>query len=272
MKNIIVLVSIIYLVSCNNKPQEYLTSKGAKGTIPRNTFELQGVWGLTNYLDSIVSTKQIAKHRLLPPTWSAFLLDFSEDSLQTFGSITLEKMAINNKSDTIALLSSEVSGERWWLIKDTPYLTLTSHSSNSRIDNTKYIYRKRKDLNNLLIENGIQLENNIIQFFNSQLIKGGYMNTQTKDTIHFNNDKPMTKNNYHYNIRSYFGTYHPYKNLDVLYLRNDSTVRFKEYNWIFNQDTLLLTNFTPEPIILKDTTVLGDDFILGHEGLVFKKI
>ena len=93
-------------------------SNGKENVISNNSnFDLNGTWGLTNYFDTIITHKELAKYRMQTPTWFAILIKIEADSLESFGSIEWAKYPLNITSDTLATLSSDVSGYNWYLIK-----------------------------------------------------------------------------------------------------------------------------------------------------------
>ena len=56
------------------------------------------------------------------------------------------------------------------------------------------------------------------------------------------NFKQTLKTNFkNYQVRDYFGTFHSFENLDVLFLEGGSLTNC--WNWKFNQNTLELTKF-----------------------------
>lgn len=107
--------------------------------------DLNGVWGLTNYFDTIVTHKKIAEYRLQSPTWFAILIEIEDDCLRTFGSIEEDEYSFKIKGDTLTNLFSYVTGYSWTLLQKGEELHLISLSKENK-DSTTYIYRQRNDL------------------------------------------------------------------------------------------------------------------------------
>lgn len=74
-----------------------------------------------------------------------------------------------------------------------------------------------------------------------------------------------------YEVRNYFGTLHMHKNLDVITFKNKENNNYKQYNWIFSDDELLLTEFVYEKVTYDGKTYDGDYLILGKEKIKLKK-
>jgi hypothetical protein len=66
-----------------------------------------------------------------------------------------------------------------------------------------------------------------------------------------------------YEVRNSFHTFHPFKNLDVISFLNDEKEVEEFYNWKFEGDKLILTEF-----VSSEET---DDYILGKKKLILTK-
>jgi len=270
MKYTIYLITIIAIFSCNSNQKN--TSDENRNLENKSVNEYEGVWGLTNYLDTIVANKQLAKYRIQSPTWSAILLEFKNDSLKAYGSISNKKFLVNTKKDTLTTITSNVTGEKWWLIKNNNNLKLVQYSDSKRKDTTTYIYRKREDLNSWTRQNVdfSKIGNNVTKYFNRNIFAGNYING-TQEVIFSSNGQLSGINGFNtFEVRNYFGTLHPHKNLDVVTLKNEDNNRFKQYNWVFKNDTLTLTDFVREKVMYNGETYDGDDLVLGQESITLK--
>ena len=73
-----------------------------------------------------------------------------------------------------------------------------------------------------------------------------------------------------YQVRNYFGTLHPHKNLDVVTFKNSETNEYKDFNWVFSGNSLRLTAFIIEKVIHNGKTYDGDQLILSTETMNLK--
>ena len=239
--------------------------------------DLNGTWGLTNYFDTIIANKELAKYRLQTPTWFAIILEIENDSLENYGSIETNQYPIKQSNDTLTILSSYVTGENWSLIKEGLELKLIQSPNAENIDSTTYIFRKRDDLNYFTKENRdfFIIDKNVSNYFNIHLFEGKYINKDTNQEVVFGENGHLSGiGNFDlYEIRNYFGTLHMYHNLDVICFYNTKdTVRACEaYNWVFSNDELLLTEFVHEKVTYNDKTYDSDYLVLGKEKIRLKK-
>jgi len=243
--------------------------------VNKTEFDLNGTWALTNYFDTIIENKKLAKYRLQTPTWFAILLEIENDSIKTFGSISNEKLFIEKDKDTLATLSSNISGSKWWLIKKDNQLNLIQCPNQKRLDSTTYIFRKREDFNYFTKENTdfFVIGKNVTEYFNQQLFKGKYLRMDTKTDVDFKADGSLIgiAEFDTYEVRNYFGTLHMHKNLDVITFKNKSDNKFKQYNWVFNNDQLILTEFVYEKVTRNGKSYDGDYIVLGKEKIILKR-
>jgi len=277
----IVGIVLLIIFGCKNAASNNVSLKEKENLIANNSdSDLNGIWGLTNYFDTIVANKELAKYRLQTPTWFAIFIEIKDDSLKCFGSIEQAKYPIKRTNDTLAILSSDISD--WYLIRKELDLQLIQISSkeNIMIDSTIYIFRKREDLKDCINKDnyyGIT----VTQYFNDILFKGKYINVETKQEVIFaENGKLIGIEGFNtYEVRDYFGTLHYlYNNLDVITFSNsENEDEYKQYNWVFSEDELILTEFVPEKIY----KIIDEDgsshnvwefVILGKKKIRLKKI
>ena len=260
---------ISLFLSCNsNEKKENVELQNTQS----NNAELNGVWGLNNYFDKILTEKQIAKHRIQPPTWFAILLEIKNDSLKSYGSIIELNYKLNYESDTLAVFDS--FGGKYALLKKSNELQLKQFPNQENIDSANYVFRKRNDLKKLL-ENQDRvhkISSSITTYFNENLIAGTYENTQNNKTVVFEKSGELINFSGfdRYNVRNYFGTHHPHKNLDVITFTNSKNNSFEQFNWKFENDKLILTEFVNEKINHKGAKVITDDFVLGNNIIELK--
>lgn len=246
-----------------------------------NQTELNGIWGLNNYFDKILTDKQIAKYRIQPPTWFAILLEIKNDSLKSYGSIMKLNYKLNYESDTLAVFDS--FGGEYALLRKSNKLILKQFNNQSSIDSTNYVFSKRNDLSfllkhkdstyNIILGKNEKIDGirkSITRYFNDKLISGTYLCNDKIVVFEKNGDLKNLGKFDKYEVRNYFGTLHPHKNLDVITLRNSKKDLSKQFNWKFKNNKLILTEFVNEIVYYKDKKEISDDFVLGKNRIELK--
>lgn len=280
MKNIIYILGIVF-ISGNSNSNNDLLEIDIKGNditdsiiINQTEFDLNGTWGLTNYFDTIVKYKELAKFRLQSPTWFGIVLQINNDSLISYGSLIEIEKLLNSKSDTLAILDSY--GGKWDLIKNEELLLLRQSPNQKKKDSTLYVYRKRNDLAFITqnMDRFHKIGSNVTKYFNFKLFAGSYQNIKDNKEVVFKPDGALIGFEKYdtYQIRNYFGTLHPHKNLDVITFSNSTTKVSKQFNWTFKNGQLKLTEFIRESIIYNGEKVITDDYVLGSEKLILNTI
>ncbi len=263
-----------FISACNNTKTSSTTSIQAivsdKQYKQKNS--LNGVWGMTNYFDTIITKKELAKYRLQAPTWFAILLKIQNKNLYAYGSIYKSQKTIHYNSDTIATFKH--FDYKWNLIKKDSLLTLIRYDSIKK-ETEKYIYRKREDLK-LMIENDTcpdYFDDNVTIYFNQKILSGEYINIHTNKKIIFTKDGKIKgfRGYDSYRIRNYFGTLHPHNNLDVVRLINTSNNKTMELNWKFKNDKLILSKFNVEIVDRFGEKTPTDNFVLGKMMMELRK-
>jgi len=269
MKRLLYILIILGIISCqsNNNHKE-----SEKENVSQSN-DLIGTWGLTNYLDSIVTNKEVAKYRLLSPSWFGILLEVNEDSIISYGSIIEIETRLLNKKDTLAILDSWCG--KWMLLQNQENLFLKQFPNQEDVDTTIYVYNQRDDLKEMIenLDKVHKLSSSMTKFLNEEIISGTYLNQKTNTKVEFLETGELNGINgfTEYEVRNYFGTLHPHKNLDVLSLKNKREDLPKQYNWKFEGDNLVLTEFENEIVKRNGEDVMTDYFILGKEIINLKK-
>ncbi|WP_405567169.1 hypothetical protein [Polaribacter sp. Asnod6-C07] len=272
MRNyILIFLLILSHLSCKTEKEK--DEQNLKTETEFKNKSLNGVWIMTSYFDSIVENRTISKYRMKTPTWFALIIEISNDSIHNYGSIINDSQKINFKSDTLAILSGIGVAGDWILQKKDQTLILNHLPNEYLVDTTSYTFEKRKNLEFLIekdSENKIDLWKSTTDYFNEKIIFGKYINK--KDTIIFGKNRKVRnfKDFENYRIVNYFGTSHPFNPYDVIFLTNEN--EFKPYNWKFDNNKLILTNFIPKEEIYKGKKYVTDDNILGNEIIELIKI
>jgi len=176
-KTVIILGVILLTISSFSKEKENSIAKNSH-------FELNGTWGLTNYFDTIIANKELAKYRLQTPTWFAILIKIEEDSLECFGSIYEGvRYPLKKRNDTLTTLRSYLPGADWQLIKKGDELQLIEIQEEKNTDSTIYIFRKRDDLDYFTKKSFWgEFEEDVTHYFNDLLFKGKYLQNFKKQS------------------------------------------------------------------------------------------
>lgn len=270
----LLIISLI-LFAFKTKSEVQITGNTAMHLKQNNPKQdLNGIWGLSNYFDTILTHKKLAEYRLQSPTWFGIMIEIKEDCLRTFGSIEQNEYSFEIKGDTLTNLFSYVTGYNWVLVQKGEELHLIPLSKENK-DSTIYIYRKRNDLNCLMSSTNQDLYtigNNVTDFFNRALFAGKYIDKATNKEVVFTEDGGLLgiDDFNKYEVRNYFGTSHPYYNQDVIYL-SDGDKEYKDYNWVFSGEELVLTEFVNEIVSDEDGhSYEGDFYVLGEEKIILQ--
>jgi hypothetical protein len=260
---------LIALNACNSST----STPGAVFKKNSKVPDLNGTWGLCNYFDSAVINKKLAAYAFLNPAWNALVLRISEDTLWTYGSINIKhKYIIDRRKDTLARIVNVETGHRYLLFRKDTMLELMQviGSGNEKPATVKYPYRRLGQLRFPPRNAGRHVFSFIVtNYFNANLIEGEYLDTGTNTPVFFQaNGEVLGLKDYDtYLIKNYFGTSHNFHKLDVITFENTQTGRIKEYNWVFTDGKLILTEFIPETAMEGNKSVQTDKRVLGDETI-----
>ncbi len=246
-----------------------------------STHHLDGLWGLSQYFDSIQTNKKVAKYRIQELTWHAITLDIKNDSARILGSIYKFGFGfkINQCRDTLGSMNQfeNISVDEDWpeylVYKKGEYLAVRKIPNDFYPDTLEYIYKRIPEIKIDSIHysrNGYYFDQLIQQHFNDILLSGTYT-TLEKDTIIFqkNGDISGWAKFDQFEVNTYFGTHHPFKNMDMIKL--NSGIQEKYFHWKFTSDKLILVEFKNEIILNNGKEELADGFILGKNRIILEK-
>jgi hypothetical protein len=181
-----------------------------------------------------------------------------------YGSLEKLNYLIDLNSDTLITFNHRDS--TWHLIKDANYIYL----NNEKI----LIYTKSSIFTKF--KNEKDFENQIINYFHKNIFVGSYLSNNKNDTIFFNENGTLTnfRNFTNYEVYPYFGTLHPQRPFDVIYLieKTKDYKSYKDYYWQFKNDSLILIEFVEKKIIFNNQEHISDDRTLGTKKLILQKI
>jgi hypothetical protein len=263
-----ILCIFIFASGChNNSTFNENTQKTSNDSFSES--RLNGYWILSDYFDSILFDKSIAKNRMHEISWAMFVFEIRNDSLRALGLVYPEtKFNIKQNKDT--LLSFANFGE-YYLHEDKISGNILANQTKPYGDNLlvskTYHYRRviEPRLTALLNEiNVFKIQQGLIKIFADSLIVGEYeeIGNRKLEKISFYSNGEITgfKKFKKYHVNSYFGTYHPFENYDEIFLESENNKA--HYNWKFNGDTLRLTE-----LLSKN----GDEYYIGKKSYFYRK-
>lgn len=264
--NLIICTGLItVLISCNAVVEDVV--------VVESEFDMNGTWALTNYFDTIIKNKSIAKYRMQGVAMSSIILVVDNDSVSSYGSILNNRWKFNKSKDTLASIYC-MGSEMWNLFLKEENLCLIQDGNASRLDSTVYMFKRRDDFNYFTTENEdfFVIGKNVTEYFNKELFEGKYIDEKSGKEVVFEKNGQLrgVQGFDSFEVRNYFGTLHPHKNLDVISFRNGERNEWKQYNWVFSNDELLLTEFVYEQQIIDGKSYHGDDMVLGNQRIVLK--
>ena len=236
------------MVACT--PPKTPSEVPATGDLPTDTFTVEGLWVLPHFVDSTVINRSIGRYRMHYPVWFAIFLDVGKETVRAHGSIMDDEVPIDPHGDTLCVFSKTVSG-KWCLISKGKSLEL-HHLDTSRQGQKVYALEKRTDLAYLLEEQQKvhKTDSAITRYFHEKILVGSYQLVGTEDRVIFETNGRISgfQDFISYEVDSYYGTLHPYGNLDNLMFYRDVEPDFgvdnwELYQWEFSGDTLVLTPF-----------------------------
>lgn len=199
-------------------------------------------------------------------TWFALLLNFENDTLNIYGSISKEQVFIEKYSDTIVF--QRLYGDDLWsiiLTKDRKTISLFKND----IPEHKFSYRRMTEFEKQYIKidetDYFSIDKGVKELFNIEFLSGKYL-YKNKDTIIFkkNGELANFENYKNYEIDNYFGTCHFFGNLDNLTLISDNSR--ETWHWKFENEFLILNKIKPK------NNDYEQGFYLTNEIIKLKKI
>lgn len=265
MRTILYISIILLFVNCQTQENET-----TQVNIPTNS--LNGTWVMTQYFDTIMANKSIAKYRTQDATWFSILIDIQQDTIITYGSMFDQCIKADFTKDTIAEIMGWTSQDYWWFIQTDSLINLVQQPNQEYPDSTIYTFKRDSSFSNYCRRTRNEfrqkpfqresIRNEVIDYFNDKFFNGKYRNIQTEEVVIFDGKGNVSglKDSEKYETNVYFGTSHPFKNRDVIYFD-----RRNFYNWIFEEDKLILTKFERE-------TEYADDYELTDEVIILEQI
>ena len=222
-----------------------------------DTFSLNGLWAMSGYVDSILTYRSISKFRMLKPAWFAILIKIDNDTIKSFGSIQDFVSPFNPKGDSLHMFEKTTAGH--WILKlNAKTKNLELRNSGSKIDHYDtivYALVKRPDLEFLIdsLDPIHFTSSSFTNYFHDQLYAGTYdvIGSSEQVTFYPSGQIKGFQDFRRYKVDNYFGTHHPYNNMDnITFYRklpeSSDNYDWELFKWEINDDTLILTQFNWE--------------------------
>lgn len=283
MKQLPIILFSLFLSSCS--PPEKNGSSLDNAEIPgeKEPFEIEGLWALQEYVDSIPKNKTISRHRKSWPSWFAILIEIDKDSLRSYGSIHDLGTSYSLNNDTVFIFDETLSGQ--WILTCNPksnQLQLkNSDSFRDSLDSRVYTFEKRPDLKHLVedLDPIHKTSANFTDFFHEELFEGSYEVIGESNEVEFKKGGQIEgfQGFDRYEVDNYFGTLHPYDNLDnMTFYRGNSGIKhdfdWEKYYWEFHGDTLVLKRFSWMELTYQGRRVRDEIWELSNETIKMVKI
>tara|TARA_R110002050_G_scaffold45957_4_gene108371 strand:+ start:1307 stop:2170 length:864 start_codon:yes stop_codon:yes gene_type:complete len=283
MKGLLTIMTLCILFGCSSPDGQQMNDSQQEMVVtPQDTFSLNGLWAMPNYVDSVLAYKTISKYRMQWPTWFAILIEIDNDTLRSYGSILDVETPFDPKSDTLHVFEKTVTGQ--WILtlnEKTKKLELrNSDSQREKNDTNVYVLEKRPDLKFLLdtLDHVHYTSTSFTNYFHDQLFAGTYEIIGTGEQVAFNPSGQIKgfQDFHKYKVDNYFGTLHPYDNLDnITFYRelpeNSDEIDWELFKWEFQGDTLILTKFSWELFNYQGREVRDEIWKLGDTQIKMKR-
>ena len=225
----------------------------------------EGWWVLHEYHDRIMNNRKIGEFSFEQPNYVAVILNVRADSIFSSGTIFPLKAIERIAGDTICRINSINSTCRFFYNKKKKCLQVAF-----TVDGKQKVFsyrRMRSDEFVQLTANFFSksiffpLHHNYNSFWRKQFITGTFVSIDNKTSFTVS-DSAAVKGFGPYNfleLDDFFGTTHWLGKADrVRFMNGNKTGQFKDYNWVYHADTLILQEYIGEDIELykKGKTVL----------------
>ncbi|HTF03767.1 MAG TPA: hypothetical protein VK826_07060 [Bacteroidia bacterium] len=222
----------------------------AKPEIAAKTDGATGWWILHEYHDRILNNRAIGAFSFEAPVWEAVILKVTADSIYTAGTIIPTKILARLPGDTLHR-SNHFSDLVFVYNKKKAEITVRF----SAMDTTKKVFHYRR----LVSTDYLQLTQNLFdrkhhwalqtnyhEWFRVCFFQGQYRSVKDGTIMKLGSDETVTGfekwNAYHFD--DFFGTLHYTGKLDRIRFEDSTkTGVFKDYNWRWSNDTLILRPF-----------------------------
>lgn len=243
-----ILIAVISLVS-NFKN---LNTPSSNENLLAETMKPQSkYWLLSNYADSILRYKSIAKYSDNPLSWNAVVLRLEADSLYATGTLSSATRKLPPRNIVGMITSLNEYGEFTFSYNPVSkhIIAVSSPKSSTGIIVNNYRPISESEYFALFRAGEVHpLQEGMRQAFIAEMFAGDYRSIERKPkdmTITATGEIKGFQKFKKYELQDYFGTSHPFNGLDAIWLENNSGTG-NYYHWAFAGDTLTLTEMRSE--------------------------
>lgn len=230
----------------------------AKGLAAQTTLsdQAQGWWLLHEYHDRILNNRKVGEFSFEPPVWDAIVIHVTGDSVFSSGNVIPIKVTARQSGDTIR--TESMTSSATYFIYKKKKKELIVEFTNSKGVREVFHYRMFRSNEFVSLTKGLfdrkefwPLRANYHKWLSDYLLVGTYtcVNDQSKLILGTDESVIGFQKWPAFKIDDFFGTIHwTEKNDRIRFEVSNKTGAFKDYNWRWSNDTLILRPFLGQSI------------------------
>lgn len=223
----------------------------------KDTSGSEGWWVLHEYHDRIINNRRIGEFSFEQPNYVAVILNVRADSIFSSGTVFPLKAIERIAGDTIFRINSINSTCSFFYNKKKKCLQVAF-----TVDGKQQIFSYRRMRSNELVPLTANffsttefwpLHQNYNTYWRKQFISGTFVSIDNKTSFTVNDSAAVTGfGPYNFlELDDFFGTTHWLGKADrVRFMNGNKTGQFKDYNWEYHADTLILREYIGQDIEL----------------------
>lgn len=223
----------------------------------KDTSVSEGWWVLHEYHDRIMNNRRIGEFSFEQPNYVAVILNVRVDSIFSSGTVFPHKAIERIAGDTICRINSINSTCSFFYNKKKKCLQVAF-----TVDGKQQIFSYRRMRSNELVPLTANffsttefwpLHQNYNTYWRKQFISGTFVSIDNKTSFTVNDSAAVTGfGPYNFlELDDFFGTTHWLGKADrVRFMNGNKTGQFKDYNWEYHADTLILREYIGQDIEL----------------------
>ncbi len=216
----------------------------------------EGWWLLHEYHDRIMNNRKVGEFSFEPPVWDAIVIQITADSVFSAGTVYPLQVTSREHGDTIRIGGMNAP-EMFFIFKKNKK-ELTVEFTNSAGAREVFHYRRFRSNEYVSLTKNLfdrkqfwPLRTNYHKWWTDYLLAGTYTSVEDKSTLILGADEAVTgfEKWPAYKLDDFFGTIHWTEKVDrVRFEVPDKTGMFKDYNWRWSNDTLILRPYIGQSI------------------------
>jgi|GEM_PF-1448405 len=218
--------------------------------------QAQGWWLLHEYHDSILNNRQVGVFSFESPVWDAIVIYITADSVFSSGNIIPMNVTARHTGDTVR--GGSMNSSDTYFIYKKKKKELIVEFTNSKGVREVFHYRLFRSNEFVSLTKGLfdrkefwPLRTNYHKWLTNYLLVGTYTCVTDQSTLILSADETVSgfQKWPAYKVDDFFGTVHwTEKNDRVRFEVPNKTGAFKDYNWRWSNDTLILRPFLGQSI------------------------